>query len=107
MPTKHRRLALVRDPEVDAALQRARSALHSDKPDAALARELLLAGAEVLAPEPEDEFIANLVRKFPGVRPARMTMAEALRRRGPLPPFDPEDPYPGTRALQEQREDTI
>lgn len=107
MPTKHRRLALVRDPEVDAALERARGALHSDKPDAALARELLLAGAEVVAPEPEDPFIARLLRDFPGTRPAKYTPEEALARRGPLPPMDPDDPYAGTRALQEQREDTI
>lgn len=107
MPTKHRRLALVRDPEVDAALERARGALGADKPDAALARELVLAGADILAPEPEDEFIAKLVRKFPGVRPAKYTPEEALARRGPLPPMDPDDPYAGTRILQELREDKI
>ena len=107
MPTRHRRLGLVRDPEVDAALQRARAASGSAKPDASLARELLLAGADVLAPEPEDEFIAKLVRRFPGVRPAKYTPEEALARRGPLPPMDPDDPYAGTRALQELSEDTI
>lgn len=106
MPTKHRRLALVRDPEVDAALERARRALDSERPDASLARELLLTGAEVLAPEPEDPFIARLVREF-GARPPLMTMEEALRLRGPLPPVDPDDPYPGTRALEEQREDIV
>lgn len=87
-------------------MQRARDALDSDKPDAALARTLLLAGAEVLAPEEADPFIARLVRDF-GARPARMTMDQALRLRGPLPPVDPDDPYPATRALQEQREDIV
>jgi len=106
MPTAHRRLALVRDPELDSALQRAREALDSDKPDAALARMLLLAGAEVLAPEEADPFIARLVRDF-GARPARMTTEAMLRELGPLPPVDPDDPYPGTRALEEQREDTV
>lgn len=107
MPTKHRRLALVRDPEVDAALERARGALDSDKPDAALARELLLAGADVVAPEPEDPFIAKLLRDFPGTRIAQRTPEEALERAGPLPPMDPDDPYAVSRALQELREDTI
>jgi hypothetical protein len=107
VPTKHRRLALVRDPEVDAALERARRALDSEKPDAALARELMLAGAEVLAPEPEDPFLAKLARTFKRVRPATMTMEEALRLRGPLPPIDPDEPYAGTRALEEQREDVV
>jgi hypothetical protein len=106
MPTSHRRLALVRDPELDVALRRARKALASNKPDAALARTLLLAGAEVLAPEEADPVIARLVREF-GARPATMTMEEALRLRGPLPPVDPEDPHPGTRALEEQREDVV
>jgi hypothetical protein len=107
MPTKHRRLGLVRDPEVDAALARVRERVGNDKPDATLARELILAGADVLAPEPEDPFIAKLVRDFPGIRPPKYTPEEALERRGPLPPMDPDDPYAGTRALQELREDTI
>jgi hypothetical protein len=106
VPTRHPRLALTRDPELDKALRRARETLASDKPDAALARELLLAGADVLAPEPEDPVIARLVHEL-GAIPARMSTKEALRLRGPLPPFDPDDPRPGTRILDELREDVV
>jgi hypothetical protein len=106
MPTKHPRLALTRDPELDAALRRARERLRSDKPDASLARELMLAGAEVLAPEPEDPFIARLVRDF-NARPAKYSTEEMLERLGPPPPVDPDNPYPLSRLIDEMREDTI
>ncbi len=42
--TKHRRIAVVRDPDLDAALHRA-AALLGDKPAATLVRELALRGA--------------------------------------------------------------
>ena len=106
MPTRHPRLALTRDEELDRALRRAREALDSDKPDATLARELMLAGADVLAPEPEDEFTARLVREF-GATPARMSVDEWLRRRGPLAPVDPDDPHPASKYLDELREDIV
>jgi hypothetical protein len=51
MPTKHVRIALVRDPEVDAALRSAGRVLGSDKPAATLARELILRGAEAVREE--------------------------------------------------------
>jgi hypothetical protein len=55
MPTKHARIALVRDPEVDAALKSAAPVLGASKPDATLARELLLRGARAVLDEPDAE----------------------------------------------------
>jgi hypothetical protein len=106
MPTRHPRIALVRDRELDSALRRARTALHSDKPDATLARELLMAGADVLAPEPEDPVIARLVRDFDAA-PATISPREMLRRRGPLPPVDEDDPHRASRILDDLREDRV
>ncbi|MDQ6914619.1 MAG: hypothetical protein M3155_02260 [Actinomycetota bacterium] len=106
MPTRHPRIALVRDGELDAALRRARDALESDKPDATLVRELVLAGADVLAPEPEDPVVARLVREFDAA-PATISPQEMLRRRGPLPPVDDHDPHRATRILDELREDRV
>ena len=42
-----------------------------------------------------------------GIEWPKVSMAEALEAAGPLPPFDPADPYPGTRALEEVREDVV
>jgi hypothetical protein len=53
MPTKHARIALVRDPEVDAALRSTAPVLGASKPDATLARELLLRGARAVLDEPD------------------------------------------------------
>ncbi len=53
MPTKHARIALIRDPEVDAALKATAPVLGASKPDATLARELLLRGASAVLDDPE------------------------------------------------------
>ena len=55
MPTKHARIALTRDPEVDAALKAAARVLGDSKPDATLARELLLRGAKAVLDDPDAE----------------------------------------------------
>ena len=55
MPTKHARIALTRDPEVDAALKATARVLGDSKPDATLARELLLRGAQAVLDDPNAE----------------------------------------------------
>ena len=52
MPTKHDRIAITRDPEVDAALKSAGAVLGPSKPAATLARELLLRGAKAVLDGP-------------------------------------------------------
>jgi hypothetical protein len=53
MPTKHDRIALTRDPEVDAALKAAGAVLGPSKPAATLARELVLRGAQAVLDDPD------------------------------------------------------
>jgi predicted glycosyltransferase len=55
MPTKHARIALTRDPELDAALKAAARVLGSSKPTASLARELVLLGAKAVVEDPDAE----------------------------------------------------
>jgi hypothetical protein len=55
MPTKHDRIALTRDPEVDAALKAAAAVLGPSKPAATLARELVLRGAKAVLDDPNAE----------------------------------------------------
>jgi hypothetical protein len=108
MPTKHRRIAIIRDEEVDQALTRARGVMDARLADASLARELVLRGAESIADEhgsEEDDDRRWLVEKF-GARPARRPLAEALAEIEPIP-MDPNDPYRATRILQELREERL
>jgi len=104
MPTKHRRIAITTDPELTAAIAAARHEF-GDLPDSRLVRELALRGARDLAPDDTVRAIAEFERE--GVEWPKVSMAEALAAAGPLPPFDPDDPYPGTRALEEVREDRV
>jgi hypothetical protein len=62
MPTKHPRIALTRDPEVDAALKAAARLLRPSKPDATLARELLLRGAKAVVEDARPEIDPELDR---------------------------------------------
>lgn len=107
MPTKHPRIAIIRDEEVDRALAVARDSGTAARSDAAVARELLLRGArevdrENRGDDPFDEWLrAN------GGTPARGSLKEWIEERGPLPPYDPDDPYPAQRALDETREDRV
>lgn len=45
MPTNHRRIAVMADPELGDALQRVRAATGTQEPDATLVRRLALGGA--------------------------------------------------------------
>jgi hypothetical protein len=108
MPTKHRRIAIIRDPEVDQALRRARDVMDAHLADASLARELVLRGAESIAGERrfnEDDDRRWLVEEF-GARPAQRPLAEALAEIEPIP-MDPDDPYRASRILQELREERL
>jgi hypothetical protein len=104
MPTKHPRIGVVRDPELEEALTLARSRL-GPRPAAALVRELALRGAERLSNEDPDweDPVDWLVREH-GASPARARFADVLE---PLGPVDPNDPTPGTDALEELRADRI
>jgi hypothetical protein len=55
MPTKHARIALTRDQELDAALKAAAPILGPSKPAATLARELVLRGAKAVLDDPNAE----------------------------------------------------
>jgi hypothetical protein len=107
MPTSHRRIAIIRDEEVERALRVARDARPGAGSDASVARNLILRGAEELEREnggddPFDEWLrAN------GGTPARGSLKEWIEERGPLPPYDPDDPYPAQRALEETREERL
>lgn len=102
MPTKHRRIAITTDPELVSAIAAARREL-GDLPESRLIRELALRGARELRPDNTAKAIAEFERE--GVEWPKLSMAEALEAAGPLPPVDPDDPYAGTRALEEVRED--
>ncbi len=104
MTTKHRRIALTADPELEAAIAAARSELGS-MPESRLVRELALRGARELGPDDTARAIAQL--KAVGVEWPKHSLAEALKARGPLGKPDPDDPYAGTRALEEVREDRV
>lgn len=105
MPTKHRRIALTADPELEAAIAAARREL-GDAPESRLVRELALRGARDLEPDT----MAGLKAKWEaeGVEWPEESMGEYLRRRGlPLGEVDPDDPYRATRILEELREDVV
>ena len=42
-----------------------------------------------------------------GATQATGTIAELLAEAAAMPPYDPADPWPASRALQEQREDSV
>lgn len=103
--TKHRRIALTADPELEAAIAAARREL-GDAPESRLVRELALRGARDLEPDP----LAGLRAKWEaeGVEWPEESMGEYLRRVGPPSgEVDPDDPYRMTRILEEVREDTV
>jgi hypothetical protein len=77
MPTKHARIALTRDPELDAALRAAQRTLGPDKPAATLARELVLLGAKSL-PEDADAELDRWLDERGGV--TRATVSRKQRR---------------------------
>lgn len=104
MPTKHRRIALTADPELEVAIAAARQEL-GDLPESRLVRELALRGARDLEPDPLSEL--RVKWEAEGVEWPEESMGEYLKRRGPIGEVDPEDPYRATRILQELREDVV
>jgi hypothetical protein len=104
MATKHRRIALSADPELEAAIAAARREL-GDMPESRLVRELALRGSRDLEPEETARALAEL--KAIAVSWPEVSLAEGLKHEKPLGKPDPDDPYPGTRALNETREDRV
>lgn len=105
MATKHRRIALTADPELEAAIAAARREL-GDLPESRLVRELALRGSRGLEPDETARAIAEL--RGVAVSWPEESMGEYLRRTG-LPPgqVDPDDPHRATRILEEMREDRV
>jgi hypothetical protein len=106
MPTKHPRIAVTRDPEVDAALKAAAPVLGPSKRDATLARELLLRGAKAVLDDPDAE-LDRYLNERGGVIRATISTEEALEisdelLKMPLPPGPPM-----SEILDEIRADRI
>jgi hypothetical protein len=92
MPTKHDRIALTRDPEVDAALRAAGAVLGPSKPAATLARELVLRGAKAVLEDPDAELDRWLYERGGVTRPTMsseeaLALAREIRRQ--VPPGGP------------------
>jgi hypothetical protein len=106
MPTKHDRIALTRDPEVDAALKAAATVLGPSMPAATLARELVLRGARAVLEDPDAELNRWLDERGGVTRPT-MSTAEALALaraiRAATPPGGPST----AEILDELRADRI
>jgi hypothetical protein len=106
MPTKHARIALTRDPELDAALKAAAPVLGPSKPAATLARELVLRGAKAVLDDPDAELDRWLDERG-GVTRATMSskdafaLAREIRRE--IPPGGPSI----SEILEEERADRI
>jgi hypothetical protein len=109
MPTKHPRIALTRDPEVDAALRAVAPILGPSKPDATLARELVLRGAKEVLGDPRAELDPELdryldergdvVRATMSRKVALALAREARKRTRPGRPM--------SEILDEEREDVV
>ncbi len=104
MATVHRRIAVVRDPELDAALRRTAALLGEDKPAATLVRELALRGAEAIANNPRAEAMRQLVAERGG-RSADGSLADFLDEREPQGEADPE--RRASRLLDELRSERL
>jgi len=106
MPTKHRRIAVVVDPELSEALEVA-SLRFPGRSSASLVRKLAMLGADAVerSAEPKSKLERLLAR--PGVRPPRGDLREYLQSRPPLAAIDPDDPNGLSRALDEQREERL
>ena len=106
MPTKHARIALTRDPELDAALKAAARVLGTSKPTASLARELVLRGAKAVIDEDPDAELDRWLDERGGVTRATMSTKEALAlSRQMRERIEPGRPI--SEILDELREDRI
>jgi hypothetical protein len=105
MPTKHRRIALTVDPELEVAIAAVRHEM-GDLPESQLVRALALRGSRDLRPDETVRALAEL-RQIAAVWPEE-SMGEHLRRVGlPAGGVNPEDPYRATRIVEELREDVV
>jgi hypothetical protein len=106
MPTKHARIALTRDPEVDAALKAVAPVLGRAMPDATLARELLLRGAKAVLDDPDAELDRWLDERGGVIHAARsFEEARALAREltKDIPPGSPSV----SEMLEEERAERL
>lgn len=103
MASKHRRIALTADPDLEAAIAAARQQL-GDMPESRVVRELALRGAADL---PADSTISGLLQlRQRGVEWPSRTLAEVLGHDPPVK-LDVDDPYRATEALEEARGDRV
>jgi hypothetical protein len=106
MPTKHARIALTRDPELDAALKAAAPVLGPSKPAATLARELVLRGAKAVLDDPDAELDRWLDERGGVIRATRTfeearTLARELTK--DIPPGGPSI----SEMLEEERAERL
>ncbi len=99
MPTKHSRIAVTRDEELDRALRETRELLtdREARSTASHLRTLALCGARALGVrDKESAELWEILEREHGVRPPQGSLAD-------LPPLEgevnPNDPYPATDAL--------
>ena len=104
MPSKHPRIALTRDPELDAALE-ATAPILASRSTAGLARELILRGARAVLDGPGSD-VDRRLDALGASRPTR-SVAELVATARAMGPFDPDDPRPLSDALEELRADRI
>lgn len=105
MPSRHPRIAVVADPELAVALDRAAGAFGRRRPRAALLRELALVGAATLPGTSRGDLLARLAAH--GVHPPRMALSDLVERVAEMDAPDRDDPRPGQRALEEQRAERL
>jgi hypothetical protein len=110
MPTKHPRIAITRDPEVERALTAAARVLGPSKPEATIARELVLRGAKAVIKEARGDIDPELDRYLDergDVIRATLPREEAMALSRELL-SQPIPPGPSTsEILDELREDRI
>ena len=104
MPTKHRRIAVVEDPELAEALRLASSEFPG-RSAASLLRELAIRGARSLDTDSDLNPKLQKILAMPDVRPAAGSSKEFLRELGAMEFPEGADPYRGTKSLEEEREE--
>ena len=106
MPTQHPRIALTRDPQIDAALKAAAPVLGPSKPAATLARELVLRGAKAVLDDPDAE-LDRYLNERGGVIRATISTKEALEIAREMRKRAAPDGPPMSEILDEIRADRI